>query len=113
MFAKLIPHLCHISNKDDKFEIQLHVNTSVGIRKLILHLPSSLPLPSLSLSSVSSPPNIYLFLYYLDVSEQLFSDIAFNQLLTLLKKEVSDHSRHLHQYFQAFLAYAHKGPYEV
>ena len=61
---------------------------------------------------------IYLFIYLfitlpVDVSEHLFSDIALNQLLTLLKKEVSDHSRHLHQYFQVFLAYAHKGAYEV
>ncbi|XP_011407629.2 PREDICTED: probable ubiquitin carboxyl-terminal hydrolase FAF-X [Amphimedon queenslandica] len=76
MFAKLIPHLCHITNKDEKFEI--HLNTATGIH----------------------------------VSEHLFSDIALNQLLTLLKKEVSDHSRHLHQYFQVFLAYAHKGAYE-
>ena len=43
----------------------------------------------------------------------LFSDVALNTLLQLLKKEVSDHSRHLNQYFQVFLNYANKGPYEV
>ena len=43
----------------------------------------------------------------------LFSEIALNNLLQLLKKEVSDHSRHLNQYFQVFLNYANKGPYEV
>ena len=42
-----------------------------------------------------------------------FSEIALNNLLQLLKKEVSDHSRHLNQYFQVFLNYANKGPYEV
>ena len=42
-----------------------------------------------------------------------FSEIALNNLLHLLKKEVSDHSRHLNQYFQVFLNYANKGPYEV
>lgn len=41
-----------------------------------------------------------------------FSEIALNNLLQLLKKEVSDHSRHLNQYFQVFLNYANKGPYE-
>lgn len=47
------------------------------------------------------------------VSQHLFSEIALHQLLRLLKKEISDHSRHLHQYFQVFLAYAHKGAFEV
>ena len=42
-----------------------------------------------------------------------FSDVALNNLLQLLKKEVSDHSRHLNQYFQVFLNYSNKGPYEV
>ena len=40
-------------------------------------------------------------------------DIVLTQLLILLKKEVSDYSRHLQQYFQVFLAYAHKGAFEV
>ena len=47
------------------------------------------------------------------VSHLLFSEIVFDVLLRLLNKEVSDHSRHLQQYFQVFLAYAHKGPLEV
>ena len=42
-----------------------------------------------------------------------FSEIALTSLLQLLKKEVSEHSRHLQQYFQAFLNYANKGPFEV
>ena len=42
-----------------------------------------------------------------------FSDVALNNLLQLLKKEVSDHCRHLNQYFQVFLNYSNKGPYEV
>ena len=42
-----------------------------------------------------------------------FSEIALTSLLHLLKKEVSEHSRHLQQYFQAFLNYANKGPFEV
>ena len=47
------------------------------------------------------------------VSQLLFSEIVLDVLLRLLNKEVSDHSRHLQQYFQVFLAYAHKGPLEV
>ena len=47
------------------------------------------------------------------MSQLLFSEIVFDVLLRLLNKEVSDHSRHLQQYFQVFLAYAHKGPLEV
>jgi len=43
----------------------------------------------------------------------LFSDCVFKWLLELLKKEVPEQSRHLVQYFQVFLSYASKGPYEV
>ena len=43
----------------------------------------------------------------------LFSEIALNSLLQLLKREVSEHSRHLHQYFQVFLNYANRGAFEV
>ncbi len=46
-------------------------------------------------------------------SQTVFSEIALNSLLQLLKKEVSDHSRHLQQYFQVFLNYANKGAFEV
>ena len=55
---------------------------------------------------------VFSFLFAV-VSQLLFSEIVFDVLLRLLNKEVSDHSRHLQQYFQVFLAYAHKGPLEV
>ena len=58
----------------------------------------------LNLRVVSSP---------IEKAMHQFSEIALNNLLQLLKKEVSDHSRHLNQYFQVFLNYANKGPYEV
>ena len=43
----------------------------------------------------------------------LFSEIALNSLLQLLKKEVAENSRHLNQYFQVFLNYANRGVAEV
>ena len=52
-------------------------------------------------------------LHHTDKSKHQFSEVALNNLLQLLKKEVSDHSRHLNQYFQVFLNYANKGPHEV
>lgn len=58
------------------------------------------------LTLVLSPPHI-------EKAMHQFSEIALNNLLQLLKKEVSDHSRHLNQYFQVFLNYSNKGPYEV
>ena len=30
MFAKLIPYLCHITNKDEPFEVTTHTNTGMG-----------------------------------------------------------------------------------
>ncbi len=57
-------------------------------------------------SLVLSPPHV-------EKAMHQFSELALNNLLQLLKKEVSDHSRHLNQYFQVFLNYANKGPYEV
>ncbi|XP_064393950.1 probable ubiquitin carboxyl-terminal hydrolase FAF-X [Halichondria panicea] len=48
----------------------------------------------------------------IEKSQTVFSEIALNGLLQLLKKEVSDHSRHLQQYFQVFLNYASKGSFE-
>ena len=59
---------------------------------------------------------MYSLILSLSLSEKtqsLFSEIALNSLLQLLKKEVSDHSRHLQQYFQVFLNYANRGPIEV
>jgi len=46
-------------------------------------------------------------------SSSLFSEQAIGCLLDLLEKQVSEHSRHLAQYFQVFCAYAHRGSYEV
>lgn len=91
MFAKLIPYLCHITNKDERFEVQTPTNAGTSNPFLLT----------------------FCYLSVLDVSLHLFSEIALSQILQLLKKEVSDHSRHLHQYFQVFLAYAHKGAFEV
>ncbi|CAI8002162.1 Probable ubiquitin carboxyl-terminal hydrolase FAF-X [Geodia barretti] len=42
-------------------------------------------------------------------TRHLFSEIALNSLLQLLKKQVADNSRHLNQYFQVFLNYANRG----
>ena len=56
---------------------------------------------------------LMLSLLHTEKAMHQFSEIALNNLLQLLKKEVSDHSRHLNQYFQVFLNYANKGPYEV
>ena len=46
-------------------------------------------------------------------TRHLFSEIALNSLLQLLKKEVAENSRHLNQYFQVFLNYANRGVAEV
>ena len=46
-------------------------------------------------------------------SSMLFSEQALRCLLELLDKEVSEHSRHLVQYFQVFSSYAHRGAFEV
>ena len=108
-----------------------------GQHWVIIHLYSFLPLSSsspllrlfpffcfLSVPSSSSffvfPVSLSLFPPLLSFLLQLpekaltpFSEIALTSLLQLLKKEVSEHSRHLQQYFQAFLNYANKGPFEV
>jgi len=47
------------------------------------------------------------------LSPTLFSEIALNRLLQLLRREVSEHIQHLHQYFQVFLNYANRGAFEV
>ena len=57
----------------------------------------------LCLSSTVSP----------EKTRHLFSEIALNSILQLLKKEVAEHSRHLNQYFQVFLNYANRGVMEV
>ena len=92
------------------------------------HHSFRIPPPSfLSFSSLSSFSSFLSFLYLppllsphlsflLPFPEKAltpFSEIALTSLLHLLKKEVSEHSRHLQQYFQAFLNYANKGPFEV
>ena len=46
-------------------------------------------------------------------THHLFSEIALNSLLQLLKKQVAENSRHLNQYFQVFLNYANRGVAEV
>ena len=60
-----------------------------------------------------SPPLLSFLLPLPEKALTPFSEIALTSLLQLLKKEVSEHSRHLQQYFQAFLNYANKGPFEV
>lgn len=46
-------------------------------------------------------------------TRHLFSEIALNSLLQLLKRQVAENSRHLNQYFQVFLNYANRGVVEV
>ena len=58
-------------------------------------------------------PHLSFLLPFPEKALTPFSEIALTSLLHLLKKEVSEHSRHLQQYFQAFLNYANKGPFEV
>lgn len=96
MFAKLIPYLCHITNKDEGFEVKTPTNTGIG--QTCIYMYTHVVIDDYCPSGVSI---------------RSFSDIVFGQLLSLLKKEVADHSRHLQQYFQVFLAYCHKGATEV
>ncbi|KAL5475916.1 hypothetical protein EMCRGX_G025794 [Ephydatia muelleri] len=71
VFAKLIPVLCHRTNADPTFEVEIVVKGKFA--------------------------------------HSLFSELALNNLLQLLKKEVPDYSRHTPQYFQVFQTYASKG----
>ena len=85
---------------------------------LLPHLTSFLSSPififfCLSCSLSHSPPLLSFLLPLPEKALTPFSEIALTSLLQLLKKEVSEHSRHLQQYFQAFLNYANKGPFEV
>ena len=56
---------------------------------------------------------MYTILFFPEKTHHLFSEIALNSLLQLLKKQVAENSRHLNQYFQVFLNYANKGVAEV
>ncbi len=55
----------------------------------------------------------FLLLTITERTSMLFSEQALRCLLQLLDKEVSEHSRHLVQYFQVFCSYAHRGSFEV
>ena len=96
MFSKLIPFLCWLTNKDPPFEVETITNAGIGmcVSSLISYLSGML-------------------LLFAEHSSTLFSEQALGCLLDLLEKQVSEHSRHLVQYFQVFLAYAHRGAFEV
>ena len=56
---------------------------------------------------------LVMCVYLAEKTHHLFSEIALNSLLQLLKKQVAENSRHLNQYFQVFLNYANRGVTEV
>ena len=78
-----------------------------------LSVPSSSSFFVFPVSLSLFPPLLSFLLPLPEKALTPFSEIALTSLLQLLKKEVSEHSRHLQQYFQAFLNYANKGPFEV
>ena len=96
----MITFLCWVSNKDPPFEVEVTTNAGMG-------MCTDTDFMKYCSALVLSPP------YIAEKAMHQFSELALNNLLQLLKKEVSDHSRHLNQYFQVFLNYANKGPYEV
>ena len=94
MFSKMITFLCVATNKDPPIEVSVTTNAGTGE-----FYSASRQHPSLLF-----PP---------EKTRHLFSEIALNSLLQLLKKQVADNSRHLNQYFQVFLNYANRGVAEV
>lgn len=83
--------------------------TSSGlIREALLYTNSTLYIAHGYRSHVCDPLHVPS-----EKKRHLFSEIALNSLLQLLKKEVAENSRHLNQYFQVFLNYANRGVAEV
>ena len=56
MFAKLIPYLCHVTNKDEPFEVKTHSNTGTGIVNNHYWLGQAFSLTGYYLVFLSPPP---------------------------------------------------------
>ena len=123
VFSKLVTFLCWLTNKDPPFEVEVTTNAGIGTLQriplyiyIIIYMYLNMCIKAHGALFVCVCVRVCVCVCVLVIAEKsqtLFSEIALNSLLQLLKKEVSVHSRHLHQYFQVFLSYANRGPYEV
>ena len=112
VFSKLVTFLCWLTNKDPPFEVEVTTNAGIGtLQRIPLYIYIIIYMYHVNMCIKAHGALCVLLIA--EKSQTLFSEIALNSLLQLLKKEVSVHSRHLHQYFQVFLSYANRGPYEV
>ena len=112
---------CHLHRSKHWFIIHLYFSSPflpphhsfIYFLFCFLSVPSSSSFFVFPVSLSFFPPLLSFLLQLPEKALTPFSEIALTSLLQLLKKEVSEHSRHLQQYFQAFLNYANKGPFEV